>query len=269
MLAIRAPSRTFNPTLDPDEIAADTALDPAKALAEWQSEWRVDISAFVDRAVVEQLVDVGVRERGFDPVHRYLAFADEAGGSGQDSSTLSIVHIEGGVIVQDIARRWIPPFSPTQVIAEKAALLKLFHLNRVTGDKWSGGLAPDIYKKHGIRFEQDARPKADLYLDLLHLLNSGRVRLLDEPVQIAELCGLERRVAFGGRESIDHGLGGHDDSANALAGAATLAATLKRGPVITNEMMEQSRRPSSVAPTRRSMLGGAPMARWQPLAGRR
>jgi hypothetical protein len=38
--------------------------------------------------------------------------------------------------------------------------------------------------------------------------------------------GLERRTARGGRDSIDHAPGAHDDLANAVAG---LAAVAKRG----------------------------------------
>ena len=63
------------------------------------------------------------------------------------------------------------------------------------------------------------RPKIELYAALLPALNSGRVELLDHPRLVAQLCGLERRTAWGGRDSIDHGPGGHDDVANAVAGA--------------------------------------------------
>jgi hypothetical protein len=59
-----------------------------------------------------------------------------------------------------------------------------------------------------------------LYRDLLPLLNSGRVELLDHPRSVAQLCGLERRTARGGRDSIDHAPGAHDDLANAVAGVA-------------------------------------------------
>ena len=60
------------------------------------------------------------------------------------------------------------------------------------------------------------------------LINSGRVELLDHPRLVAQLCGLERRTAWGGRDSIDHGPGGHDDVANAVAGALVAAAEAPR-----------------------------------------
>ena len=49
--------------------------------------------------------------------------------------------------------------------------------------------------------------------------NPGEVDLLDLPRLITQLAGLERRTARGGRDSIDHGPGGHDDVANSVAGA--------------------------------------------------
>ena len=59
-----------------------------------------------------------------------------------------------------------------------------------------------------------------------------RVELVDEPRVVAQLCGLERRTAWGGRDSIDHGPGGHDDLANAVAGALVAAAEAPRLPQI-------------------------------------
>ncbi len=56
------------------------------------------------------------------------------------------------------------------------------------------------------------------------MVNSGQVELLDHKVLRAQLEGLERRTARGGRDSIDHPPGGRDDVANAVAGAVVRAA---------------------------------------------
>jgi hypothetical protein len=55
-------------------------------------------------------------------------------------------------------------------------------------------------------------------------LNSRRVQLLDDRRLISQFHGLERRTARGGKDSIDHGPGQHDDVANAVAGALVLAS---------------------------------------------
>jgi hypothetical protein len=54
-------------------------------------------------------------------------------------------------------------------------------------------------------------------------LNSGRVEL--HPRLHAQLLGLERRTARGGKDSIDHAPNAHDDLANAAAGALVLVAS--------------------------------------------
>ena len=79
------------------------------------------------------------------------------------------------------------------------------------------------------------------------LLNSNRIELLDHPRLVAQLCGLERRTARGGRDSIDHAPGGHDDLANAVAGAAALALG-HQGVVVSSELL---RRVAAMPATRR------------------
>jgi hypothetical protein len=45
-----------------------------------------------------------------------------------------------------------------------------------------------------------------------------RIDLLDHPRLLTQLVGVERNRARGGRDSIDHTPGAHDDLANAVAG---------------------------------------------------
>jgi len=61
--------------------------------------------------------------------------------------------------------------------------------------------------------------------------------LLDVPRLASQLCGLERRTARGGKDSIDHGPGAHDDLANAAAGALLLAAARQGLPIVSNEAL--------------------------------
>jgi hypothetical protein len=113
----------------------------------------------------------------------------------------------------------------------------------VTGDGWATGLVADLYGACGIYYVQTPTRKSDFYLDLLGLLSSRRLLMLDQPQQRLELLGLERRVAWGGRDTIDHPAlaGAHDDAVNALAGAAVLAATARGRMVVTPEALNVSR----------------------------
>jgi hypothetical protein len=58
----------------------------------------------------------------------------------------------------------------------------------------------------------------------LPAINSRRLDLLDHPRLLAQIASLERRTARGGRDSIDHAPGGHDDLANAVAGVSAACA---------------------------------------------
>ena len=65
--------------------------------------------------------------------------------------------------------------------------------------------------------------KSELYRDLLPIINSGAVDLLEHDRLVMQLTSLERRTSRGGRDSIDHAPGAHDDVLNAVAGALVTA----------------------------------------------
>ena len=90
----------------------------------------------------------------------------------------------------DCLREVRPPFSPEQVTEDFAALLKTYGLSQVIADRFGGGWVVEQFAHFGITVEQAAKPKSDLYVDLLALLNSKRVELLDHPRLFSQLIGL-------------------------------------------------------------------------------
>jgi hypothetical protein len=161
------------------------------------AQFRVDIESFVAREVIE----AAVVPRRFElpPVSdvSYVAFCDPSGGS-SDSFTLAIAHRDkDGHGIHDLVREVKPPFPPEQTVEVFAALLKEYGILRIGGDKYAGEWPREQFRKHGITYEASEKPKSDLYRELLPILNSGRVELLDHPRLIAQLTGLERRTARG------------------------------------------------------------------------
>jgi hypothetical protein len=225
VLVVQAPTWRMNPTIARDGTFLTEAFadDPASASAEYGAEFRKDVEAFINLEVVEACVTPGVRERAPMSTYSYYAFVDPAGGSGQDSMTLAISHHEGdrddGLIVIDAVREVKPPFSPEGAIKELCGLLSLYGVRTVTGDRYGGDFPREQFRKHGVGYAVSEKTRSDLYRDMLPILNSGRAALLDDSKMVGQIVGLERRVARGGRESIDHAPGGHDDIANAVAGA--------------------------------------------------
>src|SRR6266542_780141 len=241
ILVVRGPSTAFNPTLPQHVIGAAMERDPEAAAAEWLSEWRADLSDFLDRELIGDAVDRGVHVRPPQPMTRYIAFADPSGGRG-DSFTAAIAHLEGDRAILDCLYERRAPFDPSTVVVEIAALLKSYRVPEVTGDRYAAEWVVSAFQKQAIRYRQSERDRSALYLDALPLFTSGRARLLDNARLIHQLATLERRTSRLGKDRVDHGVNGADDVANAVAGALTLAVA-KRGFVVSAEALAASRVP--------------------------
>lgn len=228
----KAPSTVMNPTIDVRSIETALEADPASARAEWLAEFRQDIESFIPAELVESVMIPGRLELPRIEGVQYRAFADPSGGR-QDSFTLAIGHVDAktGRVILDVIRERRPPFSPADVVAEFAELLKSFGLVKVLGDRYSGEWVVESFLKHGIVYHTAEKSASELYLEFLPLLSSGAVELLDSRRLKAQLVDLERRTRAGGRDIIDHGPGGHDDVSNSVAGlCATIARAKPRRP---------------------------------------
>ena len=215
VLVWQAPTRVMNSSVPESFIAEAYERDPANAAAEYGAEFRSDIESFVSREAVEVCVVKGRFELPPMKGVVYSGFVDPSGGSA-DSMTLAIAHREGDRAVLDAIREAKPPFSPEQITAEFASLLKTYRIKRVVGDKYAGLWPRERFEVHGIVYEPSAKPKSDLYSELLPLINGQRADLLDHNKAVAQICSLERRTARSGKDSID--ALGHEDIANAIAG---------------------------------------------------
>jgi hypothetical protein len=237
-LYVQGETRQFNPTIDAAVIDEALADDPESATAEWLGQFRHDLTAALDPAWIDAATDTGVYERApltMLPEGRptsYIAFTDPSGGSGKDSWSTRIVHIDGNTIIDDALLEIRPPFSTSEAAKRTAEFLKPYGVTHVTGDRYAGRWPADALSAQGIGYVESELTKSDIYRECIALFSSGRVRLLDNARTLTQLRMLERRVRSGGRDSIDHPGGGNDDNANALCGALLRAA---RGPSRGND----------------------------------
>lgn len=219
VLVVKAPTWRMNPTLprDGEFLTQAFADDPASAAAEFGAEFRSDIEELLPREAIDAVTLKGVVEREPQYGRDYQAFVDPSGGSA-DSMTLAVGHVEDDHAHLDALRERRPPFSPEQVVADFAALLASYHIRKVSGDRYAGEWPREQFRKHGIDYEVSTRSKSEIYRDFLPIVNSRRCSLLDSARLTHQLDSLERSVARGGRDTIDHPPNGHDDLANAAAG---------------------------------------------------
>ena len=114
-------------------------------------------------------------------------------------------------------------------------------MTAVTGDNYGSEWCRQPFRDAGVEYERSDKVRSELYLEFLPLVNSGRVEWIDNSRIATQLCGLERRVARSGRDTIDHGRSGHDDIANVVAGAACLASADEGRTVIPAAALARAR----------------------------
>ena len=215
----------MNPSLPTDYLERMARDDPEAYRSEVLGEFRTGVATFLDPDAVAACVDSGVRERPPQPSAHYRAFFDPSGGR-RDRAALAIAHSarQETVAVLDVMRAWSPPFNPAGVIAEAADVLRDYRLSQVQGDRYAGEFVAEAFRTHRITYTPSAKDKSSIYLELLPLVQSERIRLLDQSELLRELRGLERRRGGAGRDRVDHPGAAHDDRANSAAGALVAAS---------------------------------------------
>lgn len=257
ILVWQAATRTMNATVPQSVIDEAIERDAPSASAEYLAQFRTDVELLLTREAIEAVISPGVRERPFVLRTIYKAFVDPSGGSA-NSITLAIGHREQGGIILDVVRERKPPFSPDAVVADFANVLKEYRIAKVTGDRYAGEWVREPFRKHGVAYELAGQPKSDLYRDMLPLINSQLLDLLDVDRLTNQLIGLERRTARGGKDSIDHAPGGHDDLANVVAGVASVLSKKLSGYDLITMMTgitEAERKFNSIEEWARANLG--------------
>ena len=165
--------------------------------------------AFFNGDAVQACVIPGRRSLPPKPRIAYRAFVDMAGGSG-DEACLGLSYQDEttnrAVLAAIITQTGKAPYNPRMAVKKFCAVLKEYRLSEVTGDAYA-----------------------------------GEVELLDEPVMIDQLLGLQMKGT-----KIDHISGEHDDRINAGAGALLLAV----GRSLSAEDFERGAFTVSMAETR-------------------
>lgn len=222
---------TMNPTLPQDYLERMREDDPEAYRSEVMGEFRAGLSALFDPDVLEgcvagrlDLPPGWTANEGGTTQYGYKAFVDPSGGR-SDAFTLAIGHPFRSRTIVDSVRAWPAPFNPAGVVAECAAFLRKYRIERVVGDRYAGEWPREAFRSHGIAYEVAEKAKSDLYLDLLVAVNSGTIELPNDPALLREMRGLERRRGSAGRDRIDHAPGAHDDRANAVAGLVGASST--------------------------------------------
>jgi hypothetical protein len=229
VLVWRASTLQMNPTVSEADIQQAYDEDESRARAEYGAEFRSDVETYISRESLAASVIPHRTELPYCRSFEYRAFTDPSGGQA-DSMTLGISHQEGEKAVLDLVREVKAPFSPDIVVRQFVLLLQAYRIREVTGDRYAGQWPRERFRNFGIEYKTSELVKSEIYRLLLPEVNSGKIEMLDNPRLINQFLQLERHTAAGGKESIDHPPGCHDDLANSAAGALLLCSSGFGGP---------------------------------------
>ena len=233
VLVVNGSTTSLNPTISQSLIDAAYADDPIAAAAEFGGEFRRDVVGFVDREVVEACTMTGRHELPPSAGTKYHAFTDPSGGS-NCSFTLAIAHRgRDKHVVIDAVREVTPPFSPDTVVGDFAQLLGTYGVTTIYSDRYAGQWPVERWRVNGITCRPAKKTASELLRDMLPLLNSGRLELLDHPRTVAQLLALERRTSSSGRELISHPPRGFDDLIVSVAGVSDLVSGTGLGTLVS------------------------------------
>lgn len=227
----RATTRDTNPTVSEEFIADELARDPASASAEYLSQFRSDVSSFLDADLIDKATRNAPREiehTAMTPTgghRRYFAGLDVSGGRG-DAAALAIVFVEADARRVALTRHWPSPHNPIVVAGEVAKVLHAYGLQSALSDAYAAEFSTATYSEAGVALAPAGVTRSEAYIALLPLFTTGRVEIPDHPTLRAELLALERRTSANGRDIIDHPPHGHDDCANAVALACYAARSV-------------------------------------------
>jgi hypothetical protein len=236
-LVVQAPTTTMNENISAAYVEKEIARDPANK-SEYLALWREDCEAFVSLDSVKACVASYI-QRGYDSSKRYHAFLDPSGGR-SDATALAIGHRERDSMHIDLVWSKKAPFDPLRALEEVAQLCRMYRVGLCYGDAYGGDNPKSILQRFGLPYTLIKKVRAELYRDLLPIINSQSVTLPDDPELIRQLVGLERTITAG-KEKIDHPRSGHDDLANAVAGCCELLAREGLGAVACFGVQDGSR----------------------------
>jgi hypothetical protein len=232
ILVWQAPSVLMNPTIPQSEIDAALEEDPEKNKAEYLAQFRSDLETFVPLEVINACTVAGRFELAPGQVRNAFGFVDMSGGKA-DSHCCAIAFKNANNVAVLAALMEKQRGDTENVVREFAALLRNYGTS-VHGDLYGRNWVTDAFRRHDIKLIDSPMNRSELYLEMLPMLRSRQIELLDIPKLRNQLQALERHTARTGKDTVAHPPGSHDDLINAAAGALVMCATADRKVVTWN-----------------------------------
>lgn len=241
-VAFRAPTWLLNSAKFPDEASTRAFEEDEKI---WSREWAAipghhDSAAFSPDDL-ESGRDKGVRQRDPVPGIAYACGYDEGGR--HSARACVITHDElrstpagshARFTIVDFAKRWEPGRGTDhdEVMKQVAAIAGRYNNAVVQRDLFSGDAVQSALRRHATASTEVSmapQQQTQRFRDLQVLVETHRLRLLDDERLLKEMRGFRETLHQGGRISFHGSTKGGDDLVDALCLAAAKSAKLVPG----------------------------------------
>ena len=232
-LVWHAPTRLMNPTVPATFLEKEQRRDPENYRREYEAEFTEAVSSFLPGDLIEQCVVEGRTELPPDiQAYQYVAAVDAAFKG--DAFTICIAHNDHdrNIAVLDYLGGWQgskkEPLKLGELMPQIEAICDRYKISVVTGDQFGAEPLKDAFERHHLQYEEHTftnQSKSDIYATLRTRILDGTVELLDHPMSIRELRGLEIENLPGGGMRVGHArhTRAHDDYADVIALAVSKA----------------------------------------------
>lgn len=237
VLVINAPTAALdNPLMSRQKLIAVRKRDPDAYPRESLALFQDSITGFLNRSLLEQGRQVGVKQVGFDKRHSYVAAMDPAFRS--DNFAFTVFHHDPQKgLVQDYFKQWEPApgarLNPSLILDEIQPILQYYQLDMVYSDQYQLEALQQLALGRGfaiVGIDFTAASKTKIMGNLEQLVNLGRIQFLDNDEVLNQLSQLEKKKTQGGVVQIAAPAGKKDDAAMVTALAAFQSVWLLSDP---------------------------------------
>ena len=216
-------TQELNPTISVEFLEAERKRSPENYKREYLAEFVDSVASWIEPEVLARCVISGRKELLQVPGATYASAIDP--GFKHSNFAMAVAHLANGdLIVLDCVPFWTGskrvPLGFQWVCGQVAGVLGRYGINFLQGDQFAAVAIKQEFMKLGISYGEftfGRNTRAQIFNNLLHVIEQRRIELLDHPELLRQLRSLEVHRSHDGSIDVRPADGQKDDLAVVVA----------------------------------------------------
>lgn len=230
-LTAQAETLFMNPLVDQKFLQKEKKRDIDNYLREFDAQFAEKVEAFLSYDLVAGALKLA-GDLSYKAEYQYYAGIDASGLAGRDKFALAITHKQDNNIYIDKVKAWDLK-DPDPIMKDIRELTGIYHINRVSIDKYAKGWVMNALEKIGLEV-MIRLSLAEIYVNIKSLMLGGRLYLPDN--QGIKRAFLNTQAYYGRNNALsiahERDSEGHADEADAITTAVYEATQEETMPYI-------------------------------------